>query len=279
MWERKTKRKLTFRMDTEEELRQRKRDRIGSLAWVVVRIETVRGSVKVSARVFVVWFGYKKMSFKKKMQATRNTSRLKMLERLESLERSIEKERDVAFNVEMERNRLRAVIKTNEHRARERNNPPPDSLTTGRRSRGVHSVNPRDLEYEGIGRRRKEKFRMYREDGTRSITSEVTELETPRYPRKTTDITRHIDAIARGGSLQGTKYERKDNRRVRTDVTLSAENYLCAKQSPNTVPINAKFGIKYDSLIMEAEVLHNSMAYHRLHKTSAGNKATGESKK
>ena len=181
--------------------------------------------------------------------------RSQILSRLEALEKSIQAERTAALKVENESRRLAAVQK--ERVRREKKSSSSSPITSERQS-------PTLAESRRQYYSRREKERMS-EWGTRSITSDVTELETPRFPRRTTDITRFIKQVG-NSTLVGTSHHKKDNRRVRTDVTLAAESYLCATPSPLTVPLSATFGIKYDTLIQEAEQLHNSMAYHRMHK-------------
>ena len=105
----------------------------------------------------------------------------------------------------------------------------------------------------------------------RSITSELSILETPRYPRRASDITRHIDRVGKG-TYKGTKHETFDNRRRRSDVTLSAENYLCAIGSPVTMPTGLKFGIKYDNLVQEGETLYINQTYKRIEQLKTGKK-------
>ena len=55
-------------------------------------------------------------------------------------------------------------------------------------------------------------------------------------------------------------------------MTLSAENYLCAIDSPVTMPTGLKFGIKYDDLVQEGETLYINQTYKRIEKLKSGKK-------
>ena len=193
-------------------------------------------------------------------------SRVQLLQRLEKLESTIKKERVAAVNIELEARRLNAMKGTKERddyrrnekgsfrKSRSKRNQDPGYVTTYLTRKGLGQTGFDENEFEN-----------------RSITSELSILETPRYPRRASDITRHIDQVGKG-TYKGTRHETFDNRRRRSDVTLSTENYLCAIGSPVTMPTGLKYGIKYDNLVQEGETLYINQTYKRIEQLKSGKK-------
>ncbi len=202
----------------------------------------------------------------------RKLSHKQLCERIEQLESTINQERVAAVEIELEARRLHALKTTNAMHAIRRKEigdvqdslkrqmykkkPDPGYVTayivnkTYKKSRGPAVDDDQDSD-------------------TRSITSDLSILETPRYPRKSSDITRYIDQVGKS-TYKGTRHESFDNRRRRSDVTLAAENYLCATNSPITMPMGLKYGIKYDNLIQEGETLYKNQTYQRIDKMKGG---------
>ena len=193
-------------------------------------------------------------------------SRVQLLQRLEKLESTIKNERVAAVNIELEARRLNAMKGTKERddyrrnekgsfrKSRSKRNQDPGYVTTYLTRKGLGQTGFDENEFEN-----------------RSITSELSILETPRYPRRASDITRHIDQVGKG-TYKGTRHETFDNRRRRSDVTLSTENYLCAIGSPVTMPTGLKYSIKYDNLVQEGETLYINQTYKRIEQLKSGKK-------
>ena len=120
-------------------------------------------------------------------------SRVQLLQRLEKLESTIKKERVAAVNIELEARRLNAMKGTKERddyrrhekgrfrKSRSKRNQDPGYVITYPTRKGLGQTRFDENEFEN-----------------RSITSELSILETPRYPRRASDITRHIDQVGKG---------------------------------------------------------------------------------
>ena len=201
----------------------------------------------------------------------RKLSHKQLCERIEQLESTIKQERVAAVEIELEARRLHALKTTNAMHAirRKEIGDVQDSL---KRQMYKKKPDPGYVTAYIVNKTYKKNGPAVDDDqdsDTRSITSDLSILETPRYPRKSSDITRYIDQVGKS-TYKGTRHESFDNRRRRSDVTLAAENYLCATNSPITMPMGLKYGIKYDNLIQEGETLYKNQTYQRIDKMKGG---------
>ena len=201
----------------------------------------------------------------------RKLSHKQLCERIEQLESTINQERVAAVEIELEARRLHALKTTNAMHAirRKEIGDVQDSL---KRQMYKKKPDPGYVTAYIVNKTYKKNGPAVDDDqdsDTRSITSDLSILETPRYPRKSSDITRYIDQVGKS-TYKGTRHESFDNRRRRSDVTLAAENYLCATNSPITMPMGLKYGIKYDNLIQEGETLYKNQTYQRIDKMKGG---------
>ena len=193
-------------------------------------------------------------------------SRVQLLQRLEKLESTIKKERVAAVNIELEARRLNAMkgmkerndYRRNEkgsfRKSRSKRNQDPGYVTTYLTRKGLGQTGFDENEFEN-----------------RSITSELSIWR--RRGTLVVLLTLHAILIKlEKGTYKGTRHETFDNRRRRSDVTLSSENYLCAIGSPVTMPTGLKYGIKYDNLVQEGETLYINQTYKRIEQLKSGKK-------